>query len=266
MRNSGGSTPFQTSYCILKQLGKENTLIWMKYDEDGVHEEELYSKNMNYSFEIQKSNNDDRWAVNRLESSKNPLKIVDVLTGDLMYPVTIQNNMSLLDYTNIDGVIFQNFQEADGAEGSIVSCDMILPKNCIDKNGDEIRLESISLSFIPSMYAWIPVEMTLDYNDGFKQILKRDKFVDFNDIKIPQNVSWHFQNAEGKRLLECSIEYRLEPSDVQKDEFYLSYYGLPEPDFGGHRQNRIRYIVLGIGLLMLGIGVWRMIQKRRENT
>ena len=50
------------------------------------------------------------------------------------------------------------------------------------------------------------------------------------------------------------------------EEFTLSHYGLPEPDFGDHRPNRMRYIIMAVGLLMIGIGAWRMIQKRRENA
>jgi len=48
--------------------------------------------------------------------------------------------------------------------------------------------------------------------------------------------------------------------------FTLSHYGLPEPDFGERRTNRIRYIIMAVGLIMIGIGAWRMIQKRRENA
>jgi hypothetical protein len=51
---------------------------------------------------------------------------------------------------------------------------------------------------------------------------------------------------------------------INKVEFTLSHYGLPEPDFGERRTNRVRYIVIGIGILMMIIGAWRMIQERRK--
>jgi hypothetical protein len=52
--------------------------------------------------------------------------------------------------------------------------------------------------------------------------------------------------------------------NLPDSRFTLSHYGLPEPDFGERRTNRIRYIIIGIGILMMAIGAWRMIQKRRK--
>jgi hypothetical protein len=49
-----------------------------------------------------------------------------------------------------------------------------------------------------------------------------------------------------------------------QSEFTLSHYALPEPDFGERRTNRIRYIIIGIGILMMAIGAYRIIQRRRE--
>jgi hypothetical protein len=46
--------------------------------------------------------------------------------------------------------------------------------------------------------------------------------------------------------------------------FTLSHYGLPEPDFGERRTNRVRYMIIGIGILMMIIGAWRMIRERRK--
>jgi len=68
------------------------------------------------------------------------------------------------------------------------------------------------------------------------------------------------------RTHEETTYFLHETKDTSIKQIYLSHYGLPEPDFGGHRQNRIRYIFIGIGLLILSIGAWRMIQKRRENV
>jgi len=54
--------------------------------------------------------------------------------------------------------------------------------------------------------------------------------------------------------------------DISPNRFTLSHYGLPEPDFGERRTNRIRYIIMAVGLLLIGIGAWRLIQKQRENA
>jgi hypothetical protein len=67
-----------------------------------------------------------------------------------------------------------------------------------------------------------------------------------------------------KGIFETDQEFDLRetnPKDLKR--FTLSYYGLPEPDFGERRTNRVRYIIMGIGILMMVIGTWRIIQKRR---
>jgi hypothetical protein len=47
--------------------------------------------------------------------------------------------------------------------------------------------------------------------------------------------------------------------------FSLSHYGLPEPDFdNSQRINRVRYIFIGLGAIMIIIALWRMVQKRHE--
>jgi hypothetical protein len=47
--------------------------------------------------------------------------------------------------------------------------------------------------------------------------------------------------------------------------FALSHYGFPEPDFdNSQRTNRVRYILMGLGIIMILFAIWRMIQKRRE--
>jgi hypothetical protein len=46
--------------------------------------------------------------------------------------------------------------------------------------------------------------------------------------------------------------------------FTLSHYGLPEPDFDNSRRtNRVRYILMGLGAILILIALWRIIQKRR---
>ncbi|MDO4586239.1 MAG: hypothetical protein Q4C95_02975 [Planctomycetia bacterium] len=48
--------------------------------------------------------------------------------------------------------------------------------------------------------------------------------------------------------------------------FTLSHYGLPEPDFGENRVNRLRYVIMIAGLILIGFGVRRIYQKRREKS
>jgi hypothetical protein len=69
-----------------------------------------------------------------------------------------------------------------------------------------------------------------------------------------------------KYIFEQILEFDLcgaKPKDVK--HFTLSAYGLPEPDFDNSRRiNRVRYVLMGLGTIMILIALWRMIQKRRQ--
>jgi hypothetical protein len=84
-------------------------------------------------------------------------------------------------------------------------------------------------------------------------------------IKIESN---DYQNKKNnKNILENLLSFDLRETNPKNTErFTLSHYGLPEPDFGERRTNRVRYIIIGIGILMMAISAWRMIQKRRERN
>ncbi|MDR2705760.1 MAG: hypothetical protein LBC02_08280 [Planctomycetaceae bacterium] len=58
-----------------------------------------------------------------------------------------------------------------------------------------------------------------------------------------------------------------ETKNKNTKRFTLSYYGLPEPDFDERKPiNRMRYVFVGLGLLFIGWGLWRVIQKRRKQV
>lgn len=86
-------------------------------------------------------------------------------------------------------------------------------------------------------------------------------------VPLPKTFSHKLSTKEkGVTVEEERIFDLKETNPKDNSRFTLSAYGLPEPDFGGHRPSRLRYIIFGIGLLMLVIGAWRMIHKRRENV
>ena len=99
---------------------------------------------------------------------------------------------------------------------------------------------------------WIEIENEFDIDSTNFPYLKRRTTVSF-ESNITQRNETIFKNF--------SII-----NGFPTTRFTLSHYGLPEPDFGERRTNRIRYIIMAVGLLLIGIGAWRLIQKRRENT
>lgn len=84
-------------------------------------------------------------------------------------------------------------------------------------------------------------------------------FTEYNDYKNgirTQNTSEQIQNFN---------LHETKPKDIKR--FTLSAYGLPEPDFDNSRRtNRVRYILIGLGAIMIGIALWQMIQKNRKDN
>jgi hypothetical protein len=101
-----------------------------------------------------------------------------------------------------------------------------------------------------------------------------------SETLLPAEVSNVYEDIEGIPLLvrqqikiegsngeKCTIETfrnNLKKTSVPFSYFTLSHYGIPEPDFDNSRRtNRVRYILIGLGAIMIGIALWRIIQKRR---
>lgn len=64
---------------------------------------------------------------------------------------------------------------------------------------------------------------------------------------------------------EISLVYG-DIGSISPARFTLSHYGIPEPDFGERRVNRLRYILMTIGGLMIAFALWQIYQKRKEQT
>jgi hypothetical protein len=75
----------------------------------------------------------------------------------------------------------------------------------------------------------------------------------------------YIEEKEDRNIYEAIQQFDLRetnPKDYKR--FTLSHYGLPEPDFGEQRPNRVRYTLMVIGILMIVIALWQMYQKRKE--
>jgi hypothetical protein len=57
--------------------------------------------------------------------------------------------------------------------------------------------------------------------------------------------------------------FRVGNSD--KEKFYLSYYGLPEPDFGERRISWIHYAFTAVGVFLIIFALWQMYSKHKES-
>ena len=112
--------------------------------------------------------------------------------------------------------------------------------------------------------SWLGVEdvqIKIDYDSETYKVPLPKKYYSKNIYNLTVGEEHHEGVLEKERLFNLK-----ETNPKDNSRFTLSAFGLPEPDFGGHRTNRFHYVFIGIGLLMFGTGAWRMVQKRRENA
>lgn len=88
------------------------------------------------------------------------------------------------------------------------------------------------------------------------------------NIPIPKSLVAEYINDDGEVTMRWTHSIEIVSADmVPKEEFYLSYYGLPEPNFESKIESAIKDAVhegrlpvwlwyLVIGIICLGMGVW----------
>lgn len=92
-----------------------------------------------------------------------------------------------------------------------------------------------------------------------------------NDYKIVDGVplisEYHLtKHGNGGDYRETwTFDFRIGTNNGSS-RFKLSYYGLPEPNFGDSGISLVRYVILVTGLVLIGVGVWRIVRRRRETS
>ena len=81
---------------------------------------------------------------------------------------------------------------------------------------------------------------------------------------IPQLKSHTMYLKDYGYTFHRSFENCTKREDIDPNEFSLRHYGFPEPDFDERRPNRIRYVLMITGGLMIAYALWQMYHKRKE--
>jgi hypothetical protein len=99
-----------------------------------------------------------------------------------------------------------------------------------------------------------------------KETVVIDCVYDENTLSVPVPVTYTAVHnlSNGSTFKEVHSFEKVRKCTADTSRFTLSHYGLPEPDFGESRHNRIRYAIMSLGALLIMIGLWRMYKKYRE--
>lgn len=251
-----------------------------------------------YDFVLSKSE-DNKWIIKRISCEPSNKKL-----ADLSFPIYRGNTSNLdpsghqifvtlavglfgidasvnLPYmVSSENFVVKEFRktERNGITGFLLDFDfsMALPEEIKKSPNFSSKLKGYSLHgnlFLVTDYFLVSEgELHLEYLN-FSKRAKVNISYDTKTYKVPlpqkyyQSVESTYQ--DGKKYFNDSIYsfdmHETNPKDIKR--FNLTAYGLPEYDCGNLRESsgsRIRYIVMGLGLLLIGISAWLMIRKRQR--
>jgi hypothetical protein len=89
--------------------------------------------------------------------------------------------------------------------------------------------------------------------------------VDDKDFPLPISYTSTQTLFDGSHYVVNFSFKNISPTDTKNTKrFTLSHYGLREPDFGDQLVNRSRYVIIVLGLLLIGLGLLSAIIKRMK--
>jgi hypothetical protein len=261
--------------CVLKEeTNKDKTTI--------------YCTNSNYSFRLKSVSNSDEWIVDEVVQSTHQ-------ASDFFEDIN-NINISSKRY-NVNNIVTRSLAAGLDINGTL------LPAIFNDFYFEILNIESlhendVNITRVMFQYnspspdkATFPRSGTIDLLTDYYMLVLRANII---SSQVGFDDQWNFiiENkydllpkqednipliiSSQRRCLDIppisSFRYSLNftynisktNSDISFNRFTLSHYGIPEPDFGERRTNRVRYILIGLGAIMIAIALWRMIQKRRE--
>jgi hypothetical protein len=238
---------------------------------DNIFYETITVLNKKYSFEISKKKQETEWRVLSCEKSdkiflqkENDALLIPMASFAIMgVPLT-----QLLQFPNF--VITNIYQEKVDAHNAIVFDFNLESNNTFVGSINDVKKGTIYV--LPeNFWAISKVHLIFERQTPKKLVTFQNMInISYSNAKsIPPSIdSVEYILLRGEKVSPIKWISKFEEftssHKFDKLHFTLSHYGLPEPDFGERRTNRVRYIIMGLGLLMMIIGAWRMIRERRK--
>jgi hypothetical protein len=243
-----------------------------KTNKGDVSYETIVCSNIKYSFEISKQKqNQSEWRVNFCEIGNGAAikEQEDVIS-------IVKSSYSIFGRSLKELIQSNEFVITNIVEEKINSCNTIVidfsfqPSDL--QKGIFADIKKGKIYVVPERYWTISkvyLELERKERNGvsrFQNIIDITYLDDKSEIPSIRQVVFLLLN-DGKTSISWISKFEKinsNPNKLSSSVFTFSHYGLPEPDFGERRPNRIRYILIGLALLLMTIGIYRLIQNRRE--
>lgn len=257
----------KTSYVLENRKYDDQHISSVRYETivtdnpEPWHAELVHVTNPKYSFTIKRRNKNEDWTIDNVQelnkgNSDNFIRAMgNSVHGDLYI-----NTISIASLINSEGVEIEAFEEKelDGEPAVYLTLRIKDPESEIDSF--YVGYNKVELLFLPKKYGYAPKEYTSSRNDVCTRVVY-DQFQQVGTFFIPSSSQAFFKPKDEPYENIGSTTVTYAQRDLKKSEFYLSHYGLPEPDFT-FQINRIRLALVVIGALMVGLGGWRIYRKR----
>jgi hypothetical protein len=239
--------------------------------------------NEKYSFSLKKNKDADDWVINNLApnalSRQQLLAFPDFTdssqidsTNAFIVPALARGLMvTFVDFLPI--IAQKPHFNIDSVEKIVEDDQELIHLTYTYKSPDAMRNQLVKggeVWLMPNSYWLIKKAKSFGIEPGKKErpVLTIINEYDKNSDNIPiiKKHTFTLNSAEYNNVVtEMEFSFVPSASKIPFSRFTLSHYGLPEPDFDNSRRtNYVRYILMGLGGIMIIVALWRMIQKRRE--
>lgn len=228
------------------------------------HKKYIRAANDRYSFEISKEQNANwviRNVVNNPEGMINVDNNLNVLSvTPYIYQALIVQDCWLKDIVTSDSFVIKSIDESDGDQNRIsvdfsvdykISPEQTLTSGTLVLDKKQFWIVRHSKVTLVETISDKPVEYLITVDKEYKNI---------DGIPFPSTITTTLvsQNTATSRAAMQKIDRYDDPNvgGISKREFYLSHYGLSEPESPTRRGNTIRMILVVAGLLLIAFGLY----------
>lgn len=234
---------------------------------DKPHYQYRFAKNGIYYFNISKRTSDSIWKIDEVKKSQDYLanSISDDSDVYRVLPVYLITN-SIANLVENPGFLITAVSSLENQPEETISVDFEIVADGVGEDFEDLRTGTIL--FLPAR-GWVTKKITLNFNRlgqeftteyfyvyGAKQgkdysLIQTNILLTRNYNVKPKELSWEYEILESNHTV------------LPKEEFYLSYYGLPEPRFDVDRISLFQFLLVISGTLIILIAIAQIIRKQR---
>ena len=269
----GPGEPSYRATLSYKRLGLEYFLI---HSVDNDVDERTVVTNPKYECCLEKKVSDEKWRIADVvpfspqgegQASMPPrrkfhefLYIVDIPLSWLLAQTPLCEITDLQEETHPDGSVGIVLKLHINDVSAVYRDERV--RNC----ETTIGFETVEVKFDLEKYGYVPYEYTTEQR-GIKRIVSQENFTQIAGVAVPTRLKSDYVMTDGKTFCwyDATVRYEQAPK-YSKSMFFISHYGLPEPEFADSGAPLVRLVLAALGALFALGALWNIYRKRRVSV